>query len=248
MPFSLDQIEAATVLVGAVKAATGATTFGTGFIAEHRGKLYVVTCKHVILEANATSFFAIPRPQKTKSPPGGYSVLTLGRPVYHPKDGPTGTYDVAVLKILHDVGKKLRTLGIVPITFDPAGEEPTDGLAVVGAGYPVDYVESELRSGKLEPLRTVWVDGTVKNLPLDNLTQAGFGAALREGFFAHTIEAPLGKGASGGTVQVNADGPSARIVGVLLGSANIQIKKNGRTEDVTGFFFASSQRILEALR
>src|SRR5687767_2556717 len=78
-PF-LNLIEGATVLVGTVSGSTGPTTFGTGFIVEHGGRAYVVTCKHVILEASSTSFFAIPRPQKTKSPPGGYTVLTLGKP------------------------------------------------------------------------------------------------------------------------------------------------------------------------
>jgi len=246
-PF-LTQIEGATVLLGTATEAGGPKTFGTGFIVEHRGNTYVVTCRHVIIEAAATSFFAIPRPQKTKSPPGGYSVLTLGPPIYHPKDGPGGTYDIAVLEIRNAARKQLRALGIEPIKFVPSGDEqPIEGLAVVGAGYPVAYAERELGRAKLEPLRTLRVGGTVRQVPLESLTQTGFSGALREGFFAQTIESPLGKGASGGAVYVDEGEQSARVVGVLLGSANVQIRKDGRTEDATGFIFASTRRILETM-
>jgi hypothetical protein len=48
-------IEGATVLVG-----VGPTTFGTGFIVEHRARAYVVTCRHVILEASTSSTSFLP--------------------------------------------------------------------------------------------------------------------------------------------------------------------------------------------
>lgn len=239
-----DPIESATVLVGAVSASSG-TTFGTGFIVEHRGRAYVVTCRHVILGASSTSLFAIPRPQKTKSPS---AVLKLGKPTYHPKDGTAGTYDVAVLEIVDSTRQRLRVLGVVPIQLRLSGAKPLkEGLALVAAGYPVDYAERELNLGRPEPLRPLRVGGTVRHVPLEALTQNGFGGALREGYSAQTAERPLGKGASGGAVYVEEGGHAVRLVGVLLGYADVQIKENGRTIDVTGFFFASSLRIIETL-
>jgi hypothetical protein len=228
---------------------SGLKTFGTGFIVEHRGHAYVVTCRHVILAAAWTSLFAIPRPQKTRSPPGGYAVLRLGRPIYHPKDGTTGTYDIAVLAIVDSARARLRVLGVMPILLGSSVmDQPTEGSAVVAAGYPVDYAERELSIGKPEPLRPLRIGGTIRYLPLEALTQNGFGGTLREGYFAQTAERSLGEGASGGVVYLDDGGHAIRLVGVLLGSADVQQRKeNGNTITVTGFVFASSQRIMETL-
>lgn len=244
----LNPVDDATVLVGAISESTGPTTFGTGFIVESRDRVYVVTCRHAILEASSTSLFAIPRPQKTKSPPGGYTLLTLGKPIYHPRDGATGTYDIAVLEIVNGARKRLRALGIAPIELGPSGaEKSNEGLQLLAAGYPVDYAEQELSRGRPEPLGALRVRGTVRHVSLEALTQRGFRGILREGYFAQTAERPLGKGASGGAVYVDNGGHAVRVVGVLLGSADVQIKKDGRMIGVTGFVFASSQRIIETL-
>lgn len=247
IPPFLNPIDDATVLVGAISHSTGPTTFGTGFIVENRDRVYVVTCRHIILEASSTSLFAIPKPQKTKSPPGGYTVLTLGKPIYHPKDRATGTYDIAVLEIVN-AKKQLRALGIAPIKLGPSGaEKPNEGLELVAAGYPVDYAKQELSLGRSERLWALRVSGTVRHVPHEALTQSGFRGILREGYFAQTTERPLGKGASGGAVYVVDERDAVRVVGVLLGSADVQIKEDGRMVGVTGFFFASSLRIIETL-
>ena len=246
-PF-LDPIEGATVLVGAVTGSSGSTIFGTGFIVERGGSAFVVTCRHVIMAASSTSLFAIPRPQKTKSPPGGYAVLRLGKPIYHPKDGTTDTYDIAVLEIIYSTKKRLRILGVVPIQLEASGwEQPNEGLALVAAGYPNDYAERELSAGKPERLRPLRVGGIVRYVPLEALTQNGFAGTLREGYFAQTADRPPGKGASGGAVYVDDGGHAVRVVGVLLGSADVQLPENGRMIGITGFVFASSLRIMETL-
>jgi hypothetical protein len=241
---TLDSIEGATVLVGVVFGSSW-TSFGTGFIVGHNDRAYVVTCKHVILEASSTNIFAIPRPQKSKSQA---AVLKLGMPMYHPKDGPTGTYDIAVLEIIGSARERLRALGIVPIQLRASGAELTrEGLALVVTGYPVDYIERERRNEKPEPLRPLRASGTLRLVPVEALTQNGFGGTLREGYFAQTVERPLGKGASGGAVCVNEGGHAVRVVGVLLGSVD-DVKKNGRALGEMGFVFASSLRIMETLQ
>ena len=172
--------------------------------------------------------------------------MTLGKPIYHPKDGATGTYDIAVLEIVN-AKKQLRALGIAPIKLGPSGEKPNEGLELVAAGYPVDYAEQELSLGRSEPLWALRVSGTVRHVPHEALTQNGFRGILREGYFAQTTERPLGKWASGGAVYVTDERAAVRVIGVLLGSADVQIKEDGRMIGLTGFFFASSLRIVETL-
>jgi Trypsin-like peptidase domain len=244
---SLDLIEGATVLVGAVSVSLGLKTFGTGFIVGHRGHAYVITCRHVIVAASSTKLFAIPRPQKTGSPRGGYAVLRLGKPIYHPKDETAGTYDIAALEIV-DSTRRLRALGVVPLQLGPIGpEQPAEGVDLVEVGYPVDYAERELSIGKPEPMLPLRAGGTVRYVPLTALTQNGFGGPLREGYFAQTDEKPLGHGASGGAVYVTDGGHAIRVVGVILGSADIQVSDLGRAINITGFVFARSLRIIETL-
>jgi Trypsin-like peptidase domain len=245
---ALDPIEGATVLVGAVSASPGATfgTFGTGFIVADRNRVYVVTCRHVILEAHSTNLYAIPRPKKTWVVP---TLIKLGDPIYHPRDATTGTYDVAVVEIVGSTLNRLLALGVTPIEIRSSGaEELPDGLAVVAAGYPVEYAKRELSLGRAEPLLPLRLAGTVKHVPLDALAQNGFGGKLREGYLAQTGGPPLGKGASGGAVYVGQGGGAIEVVGVLLASADLQINDNGRVWRVQGFVFASSLRIMKTLR
>lgn len=243
---AVDPIESATVLVGAASGLSG-TTFGTGFVVERRNRAYVVTCKHVISEASSTELFAIARPQKNKSPS---TVLHLGRPTYHPQDRVDGTYDVAVLQIVDSSVEQLRVRGVVPLQLQPSEEaQLREGSSLMVAGYPVDYAERELASGKPDALPPMRLGGILRRVPLETLTQAGFSATLREGYFAATVERPLGKGASGSAVYLKDIGRPVRVVGVLLGSADIQVSDNRRgVRHMRGFVFASSTRALEALR
>lgn len=243
---STNRIEAATVIVGALSQPSGLKTFGTGFIVEYAKNAYVVTCKHVVLEASSAYLVAIPRPLKTKSPPRGYAPMRLGKPVFHPSDGSTGTYDIAVLEIVGLGKKTLPSLGIFPLVISVELAEYAEGERLEAAGYPVEYANRELALGKLEPLLPLRIKGIVSQVPLENFTQSGFAGSLREGYFAQTAERPLGKGASGGPVYVD-DGKD-RVVGVLLGSADVRVDLDGRTTSLRGFVFASSLRIMETIK
>jgi len=240
----VDSLEAATVIVGAFTESSGPKTFGTGFVISYANTVYVVTCKHVIAEASSPDLFVIARPMKTKSPPGGYTPVRLGKPIYHPTDTDNLTQDIAVLKIANVSRESFQQLGIRPLVLESSRAATREGTRLAAAGYPVEYADTELSLGVLEPLRPLRSIGTVKSVPIEDLTQRGFGATLAEAYFAQTAE-PLGKGASGGPVYL--EGHEDVVVGVLLGFADLKITKDGRTSNLSGFVFASSVRVVETL-
>jgi len=232
--------EAVDSAIALVLAPSYGQTFGSGFFFEHDHGTYLVTCRHVIEEAGTGNLLAIPRPKKTKALSQS-DVLKLGRPMYHPDDSATGTYDVCVLQIVAATIPQLRCLGIRPLRLqDGSGDRIKEGFAVETAGYPTEYAERELALDsplRLEPLH---LRGTVNTIALDELTQWGFGSRLREGHFVQTEEMPLGKGASGGPVYIDGGCQgSTRVIGVLVGSGELQ---HGH---IRGFVFADSDRIIQ---
>lgn len=233
-----DPIDSAMVLV--LDPSSG-RTFGSGFVVERRNRVYVVTCRHVIEEADSPNLRAIPKPKKTKALSES-DVLKLGKAIYHPDDAPGGTYDVAALQIVDTSLERLHGHGIVPVRLPRlAANEIKEGLALKVAGYPIEYAERELSLRSSEPLAPLRLCGTVRTVPLGTLTQNGFGAPLRAAYFAQA-DRPLGKGASGGPVYLDGRGTNVRVVGVLLASAEMQ------QGQLVGFVFASSDRIIETLR
>lgn len=235
-------VVAASVLVGAAIGSSG-TTFGTGFLVQRQGQVFVVTSRHAIEASGATSLFAVPRPQRNKR----ISPLRLGSPRFHPSDTRHGTYDIAVLEVLGASPEGLARTGVKPIAI-PSVPIPAIRDRVIVTGFPADYAERELERDTTDPLLPLQVQGRLSVLPLEALAQVGFSAPLREGHFVETAEQSLGQGASGGLVYALERGGTVRVVGVLLGSVDARLEVNGRISSVRGAVFAGVDRIRETLR
>ncbi len=236
------------VLIGSQNPISGATTHGTGFLVGIGGECWIVTCRHVVHEAAGGNLFALPKPRKTMSPPGGYSVLVLGAPRFHPEDSKQGTYDVAVSQVMDVTLPFLQSHDIVPIDLEPrrVSSSLRDGMILKAQGYPIDYANTALAVNRNEPLLPDEIEGTVRSIPLQHVPQFGFDAPLREAFFAQTrTDKRSGKGMSGGLVYAaNNDEPA----GIVLASGDFGVSSNGRVLDTfCGFIFAGSIRIIEAL-
>ena len=233
------------VLLGTQKRAGTASTNGTGVIVCRASRCWVVTCRHVLHEAGSGALFAIPKPKRTKSPRGGYSVLSLECPSVHPQDSLTHNFDIGVCAIRNLRRDHLEQIGIYPVEM-PVGyrfEEPQEGLIVKGMGYPAEHAEKYLAFNDERPLPVKEAMGRVRNIPLHLLSQSGFVNNLREGYFVQTLDNQgLEKGASGGLVCA-LDEP----VGIIVGSADVTLENGSSTEYVGGFVFAKLQRVAEIL-
>jgi hypothetical protein len=233
------------VLIGSHTPWSGATTFGTGFLVHVQARLSVVTCLHVIREASHGGLFAIPKPKQTKNPPGGYSVLQLGRPRFHPNDGAC-TYDIAVADVLNADHATLLAVGITPIAIS---ENETvsafgDGTRLRAFGYPIEYANAALAANLNEPLVPYEIEGAYRPISLNGISQHGFDAPLCEAFIAEAARG-AGKGMSGGIVY-SSDG---QFSGVVLASGEFQSSPSSPVlEHFHGFVFASARRIRETLR
>lgn len=236
------------VLVGSNNPASGANTYGTGFLVFKGTLCYVVTCRHVIKEAANGRLFAIPKPKKTQNPPGGYSILDLGTPRFHPQDNREGIFDIAIAPILSANRQSLEANGIVPLDIlnNQIGSSFREGDKLLAEGYPVEYTELATKENRNEPLLPKQLQGTFRILSLKGIRQRGFDAPLREAFFAQTKEGNIsGKGMSGGIVH-NMNGE--RLAGVVLASGDFTYSIQNKTvEKLNGFIFANANRILEAL-
>lgn len=103
------------VLIGSQTPGSRTTTHGTGFLVSAEKNCYVVTCRHVIREAAGGMLVALPKLKKTTSPPGGYRVLVLGQPRFHPEDNQMGTYDIAAAQVIDLNRTLLAERDIVPV-------------------------------------------------------------------------------------------------------------------------------------
>lgn len=236
------------VLVGSNNTVSGANTYGTGFLVFKDDACYVVTCQHVIREAANGNLFAIPKPRKTKNPPGGYSVLALGIPRFHPQDNGAGTFDIAVVQILHANRQSLEAKGIAP--FDIMNNQIVssfrEGDKFLAEGYPIEYAEAALAENRNELLLPKRIEGTLRIIPLRDIPQYGFNAPLREAFFAQTNdENRSGKGMSGGIVRAT---NSNLMAGIVLASGDFtQSIQSQVIKKFNGFVFANANRILETI-
>lgn len=235
------------VLIGFESGISDAKTSGTGFLVLMRERCFVVTCRHVILEAAGHTLFALPKPKKTKNPPGGYSVYKLRSPHFHPDDNSEGTYDIAVAEIIDADPAILITQDITPVRVTESHAITTfqEGVRLKAQGYPIDYASAALALNKNEPLLPKEIRGTVRSVHWHKLSQHGFSAPLREAGFAQTSsDNHSGKGMSGGVVYTLDDN---RIAGMVLGSGEIEISANSRVEQLCGFLFVGLNRVLETL-
>ena len=233
------------VLIGSQTPSTGATTFGTGFLARLKNHIYVVTCRHVIREASlGAGLFAIPKPRKTKNPPGGYAVLQLARPRFHANDGAC-TYDVAVAKVTNANRSNLRALSITPVELTEKTTMSTfeQGARLRAVGYPIDYANAALAANSNEPLPPYELEGMYRPISLTGIAQHGFNAPLCEAFFAEA-GCSAGKGMSGGLVY----SPQAnQVAGLVLASGEFEVSTSPASAQWRGFIFASSRRVFETL-
>jgi len=242
-------VEAALVRVGSPAPGKVPPTFGSGFVIEYLGRVYVVTCRHVLSEAASENLLAIPGLLHPKSPQSTYRVMRLGRVRYHPEDGPAGTYDVAVAEIADSNPGSLLDRGVRPLRLPKDGSANlTDGQVLEAAGYPVDYLRRAETSGKVEALRPQVCTGSLRRLPIEDILHRGFGVRLREASFVQTVEDPLGAGASGGLVYAADTDDAVDVVGLLVGSADAQRTLGGRTSNLRGFVFVAAHRILETVQ
>jgi len=235
------------VLIGSVKNISGPSTHGSGFLIVEKENYYVVTCRHVIREASGEELFALPNPRKTKNPPGGYLVLSLGRPTYHPKDDHTGTYDIAVTPVLNVTPEMLSVHSIEPLNLSNNRilKEFKEGEEFVAQGFPIDYVSAELIKNKNEPLLPRQIQGSLCKVPLGSIPQQGFDAPLKEALFVQTDGANhSGKGMSGGLVRSSR---SKNVAGIVLGSVELQITCRDATAEIKGFIFVGASRIIETI-
>lgn len=236
------------LLIGSQNPFSGTTTHGTGFLVVKGEDCYVVTCRHVIREAAGGKLFALPKPKKTKNPPGGYSVLILGPPRFHPRDDQAGTYDIAVAQVLDSTLELLAAQNIVPIqmTSSYAVNDFSEGEKFVAQGYPIDYANIALAENRNEPLLPKHIRGSLRSIPLQEIPQHGFDAPLREALFAQTdTENRSSKGMSGGIVHST---QSNQVAGMVLASGDFQLSiHNQITEALSGFVFVNADRIVETM-
>ena len=238
------------VLLGSYSELTGATTYGTGILVIFFGACYLVTCRHVIKEAGSRTLFGLPKPRKTKNPPGGYKELQLGSPKYHPLDSSLSTFDIAVLPVLKVNRQSLASQEIIPIDLITKGVisvPVSDGQELSASGYPTDYAKVKLSENINEPLLPKNILGTTRSVTLVALSQSGFGAPLKEGFFAQTTDTnACSKGMSGGIVCLGTD---ELFAGIVLASGEIEVSSRGQcVEKIKGFVFAGAERVLETLQ
>lgn len=235
------------VLIGSRSPSSGASTHGTGFLVFKERDCYVVTCRHVIREAVGGKLFALPKLKKTKNPPGGYPVLILGSPRFHPQDNQTGTYDIAVAQL--DVNREfLAAHDIVPIemTSSHVVSDFREGGEFVAQGYPIDYANTALAENRNEPLLPRHIRGMLRSIPLQDIPQHGFDAPLLEALFAQTnAENRSSKGMSGGIVHGT---QTNQVAGMVLASGDFELSVQDQAiEALSGFVFVSADRIREAI-
>jgi hypothetical protein len=209
-----------------------------------------VTCRHVVVEAGAGALFGLTKPRKTKNPPGGYKPIFLGSPTFHPLDDSHGTFDIAVIPLVHVNRQTLLADEIVPVDLNKKGSVAMvvlNGQKLCASGYPIDYAEAMLKKNLDEPLFPKIVQGVAQNLSLTALQQQGFNAPLREGLFAQiTGEDTSGKGTSGGIVCA---GENDLFAGIVLGSADIEVVSDDQHRGrLRGFIFAGAERVIETLQ
>jgi hypothetical protein len=236
------------VLIGSNSSISGASTYGTGFLVSKDNLCYVVTCRHVIREAANGELFAIPKPKKTKAPPGGYPVLALDIPRFHPQDNREGIFDIAIAPVLRENRQSLEANEIVPLDIlnNKISSSFREGDKLLAEGYPVEFAELAMKENRNEPLLPKQLQGAFRIIPLKGIPQHGFDAPLREAFFAQTKQGNLsGKGMSGGIVR-NMNG--GQLAGLVLASGEFTYSiQNQVVEKLNGFIFANANRILEAM-
>jgi hypothetical protein len=195
------------------------------------------------------SLFAIPRLKQTLSPSGGYYVIPLESPYFHPDDSDSLTYDIAVFKVKKDLAE-LRMHNVYPLSFDRYSKMLLENNSKLFAtGFPVDYTKEYLSRNNEEYFPPKIVSGVLRELSIKDLQQNGFVGRLQEGYFLEvTLNEVLGKGSSGGFVysidKFNKNVP----IGLILGNANIvESLPNNQKRDIYGIVFAKIDRILEVL-
>lgn len=234
------------VLIGYLKNSSDAHTCGTGILVTKGQSCNVITCRHVIAEGLQGRLFAIPKPLKTKSPPGGYQVFWLHSPRYHPRDDATGTFDIAVTEILNVNRPVLDSIGIYPLdsSLIERNVNIADGLEVTAAGFPIDYANAELLKNNTEPLLPRMMNGRVLTLPIGNLTQHGFGTNLKEAFAAESASGSRSSEGMSGGIVITKDGGA--VVGMVLGSGGVSVNTQGKSpQTINVVVFAGANRIAE---
>jgi len=177
-------------------------------------------------------------------------VLSLGSPKYHPLDSSLSTFDIAILPVVKVNRQSLASQEIIPLDLTTKGViavPVSDGQELSASGYPIDYAEVKLCENINEPLFPKNIQGTIRSVPLAALSQIGFGASLKEGFFAQTTdENETGKGMSGGIVCSYTD---ELFTGIVLASGDIEVSSQVQCiERIKGFVFAGAERVLETLQ
>lgn len=229
------------LLVGS-KEKKNIATHGSSFLVKYDKKgTFVVTCKHVIKEANRNSpesiFVSRPITQNNLDP-----IAFLEKIYYHPDDAEGKSYDIAVSKIDNEI---VIDKNIKRVLFSL--EETLENFLlkksrIFAIGYPVEYINSVRRdSVQLKSLSPEYTElhNPFYSSNLQQVKHVDFDEIYKEAYFAEAKKV-LGKGASGGLVY-SISNSSIIPLGMVLGHYTEQ--ESGKKYQ----FFASFKRILEVI-
>lgn len=241
-------IESCLVLIGSFKNDGKGETFGTGIIIKYKNQLYIISCKHVyhgIRDKNV--IFAIPKPKQTMEPKGGYAIIYLDKPVFHPDDNDS-TYDVVAFKLLNNNETSLSFKNIFPLNITTFSEPLSNSQELFGAGFPVSYVKRLVANRTEDILSPQIVSGHEIKLDISKLSQIGFQRNLKEGFFIETNDDDEGKGSSGGLIFRMKEDESIDPIGIRIGRADIELTfPNGKTRNINAIIFTQMKRVIETI-
>ncbi len=245
-------IESSLVLIGSFRADRKGETFGTGFIVKYKDQLYIVSCKHVYSEVkDKNSIFAIPGPKQTMNPFGGYAIIHLDKPNYHPDDDNSNTYDIVVFKLINTSERSLSLKNINPLEIDNFSFPlSSNNQEIFAAGFPVDHIKRLVANNSEDVLPPKIATGREIKLKMSQLSQKGFTGKLIEGFFIkkNDFEFEMGKGSSGGLIFRENEEKKLDIIGLMLGEGKIELISSEKIiSKMNIIIFAQTKRIIEII-
>lgn len=244
-------IDSCLVLIGSLKANRKGETFGTGIIVKYNDQLYIVSCKHVYHEVkDKNSIFVIPRPKQTMDPDGGYAIIYLDKPNFHPDDNSSETYDIVAFKLLNNNARSLFFKNISPLEINNYSVPlSSTNQELFAAGFPVDYVKRLVANNSEEDLPPKIEIGHEIEIDINQLSQKGFTEELVEGFFIEkNDDVEMGKGSSGGLIFRELGKELIDPIGLILGEAKIKLTLPTKiTQNINTIIFAQTKRIIETI-
>lgn len=200
---------------------SGTTSYGCGLLISWHQKRYILTAGHVIRVAQMQQIWAMPDLKLTQDPRGGYEVIWVEEVFVD------DNYDLAVCEIMEP--PNIFKHSFFPLETHsenvPAGLNPGDKVEL--AGYPVEYVEEQVKANREDPLPLCRIEGeiTAKPIPKD-IEKRGFPSDINNSIINNSILVQLKKGVlmkgfSGGTVLKN-DIPS----GIAIGGITYEVEES----------------------